>query len=1097
MTRHSADKRLRFVTLAVLLACAVSSERSTAQSQRVAPSMFDGLAFRAIGPAVFSGRVNDLAVVESNPSTFYVGTTTGGLWKTVNNGTTWEVLFNTRDDVVSIGDVTIDQRNPDLVWVGTGGSQSWGNGVYKSMDGGKTWTHQGLADSKYITRILLDPSDPNIVYVAALGHLYGPNAERGVFKSTDGGTTWSHVLAINADTGASDLVMDPTNSQILYAATYQRRRAAWGTNGGGPGSGIHKSTDGGRTWTPIRNGLPDGVLGNINIDMYRKNPRILYANVEHTKGRDIFRSDDAGATWKKMNEPEGPQYLGHKMRFFEHIRVDPNDDKRIYVLGVNVYMSDNGGRTFVINESAVQSGLWPPTNGLYLFNTSTHSDHRAFWINPNNSNHLISGSDGGICISYDKGKTWDFADNMDLAQLYHVGFDMDTPYRVYLGLQDNLGWGGPSQTRSYLGIGSGEWFLVAGGDGFVAVADPTDARTIYAESQNGNMSRVDRITNERQPIRPEPAEGEPLDRWNFNAPMLISPHAPSTLLMGANRLFRSQDRGHSWQAVSPDLTGGEVPDTRTLMDIAAKDFKIGRRGTYGTLTTITESPKVPGLYYTGADDGTVHVSRDAGKTWTKIGDRFPGLPKETSVSSLVASRVSEGTVYATFAGHRNDDYHPYVYVSTDFGSTWKAITNGIPATSPAHHLAEDLRNPRVLYLGTEFGLFVTLDQGANWMRIRSNLPTVPIYEIVQHPRENDLILATFGRGIWILDDATPIQQAAEAAATDAFLFGVEPATAFNPAHDRWWMWGDRRFWGSNPAPGAAISYFVKNPSAVVRLAISDDRGTVVRTFTDEELKKDRRTGINRIHWNLRHEPLPLPPSQHVAAGVVGFFTGAQTKAHSYQDVQRPELNPLNAPFVLPGEYRVTLNVNGRDAATRTVKVTGDPAIQISDADRRTWHDTAFAVHLLQRTAYQAGEAMVGVVDHVKAIEEAVKKTPAAPDAVKTATQAVVKRTEELRLRLALPSPGGLGGDSGQRIVNLPGQLASLKLNVMGATSLPTAIQMRSLTEARQGLPKAVGDVNQLVTVELPNLHRLLQEHKIAVPDLKLPRPIAPSAERQN
>ena len=537
------------------------------------------------------------------------------------------------------------QDNPDLVWVGTGGTQSWGKGVFKSTDGGRTFQAMGLTGTRTVNRIVLDPRNHDVVYVAAVGDLYAPNRDRGLFKSSDGGRTWEQRLLVNEDTGVGEVRLDPFNPDVVYATTYQRRRTAFGANNGGPESAIRKSTDGGRTWRRLDAGLPSGDRGAIGLDVFRKDPRILYALVEHQGGKDLFRSDDGGESWRKTNEPESARYQGHRMRWFDEVHVDPNDDRRVYVLGVNLYMSSDGG-TFDINESAVQSGLWPATNGLYLFNTSTHSDHRGFWINPQNSKHLITANDGGICISYEKGATWDCMNNMDLAQVYHVGFDMDAPYRVFIGTHDNLGWGGPSAERSHLGIGSGGWFLVAGGDGFVATADPADSRTIYAESQNGNMSRVDRLTNERVPIRPEPGEGEAEYKWNFNTPMMISPHDSNTLLIAANRLFRSTDRGQLWAAISPDLTARVDAGELSVMGVPLKDMKIGSRTpTWGTIFTFTESPLRAGLYYTGADDGTVQVSRDGGKSWTDISGNFPGLPRRTWVSKIAASRFEAGRVY--------------------------------------------------------------------------------------------------------------------------------------------------------------------------------------------------------------------------------------------------------------------------------------------------------------------------------------------------------------------------------------------------------------------------------------------------------------------
>ena len=1069
--------------LAFTILAGSSTSSPTAQPTPAAPSqLWDTMRFRTVGPAVFAGRVDDVAVYEADPTIFYVGTTTGGLWKTVNNGTTWEVLFNTLDDVVGIGDVTVAQDDPDLVWVGTGGTQSWGKGVYKSVDGGKTWQSMGLADTKTINRIVLDPRNHDVVFVAAVGHLHGPNRERGLFKSTDGGKTWQNILFVDEDTGVSELVLDPSNPDVLYAATYQRRRTPFGANNGGPESAIRKSIDGGRTWRRLDAGLPQGSRGAIGIDIYPKNPRILYALVEHEGGKDLFRSDDAGESWRKTNEPEDFRYQGHRMRWFDQVHVDPNDDQRVYVLGVNIYMSSDGGRTFAINESAVQSGLWPPTNGLYLFNTSTHSDHRGFWINPKNSRHLISGSDGGICISYETGRTWDCMNNMDLAQVYHVGFDMDVPYRLYIGLHDNLGWGGPSAVRSHLGVGAGEWFLVAGGDGFVATADPTDSRTIYAESQNGNMSRVDRLTNERVPIRPEPPEGEEPYKWNFNTPMMISPHDPATLLMAANRLFRSRDKGQTWSVISPDLTARIPADDLSILGVPLKDIKVGpRTAAWGTIFTLAESPKRPGLYYTGADDGTVQVSRDGGGRWIDISANFPGLPPRTWVSKLAASRFVDGRVYASFAGHRSDDYAPYIYVSEDFGTSWRRITDGIPDGQVVHVVAEDHRNPSVLYAGTEFGLFVSIDRGESWSRMRANLPTVPIYSIALHPRDNDLILGTFGRGVWILDDLGPVQQAAEALTQTTYLFDSRPARQFNPAHDRWWMWGDRRFWGENPRFGAALSFYSAAEPGQVSITIRDASGNIVRTLRSDELGPITPGRVTRAYWNLRHEPIPAPVSQRADSKGPAFFTGAQKRAHSYREIRRDELNPLSAPFVLPGTYQASLSIDGRVVRSVAVTVQPDPLLRISDADRLSWHKAASEAHALQRRAYEAGDRLAALTQQVASLEEALASQTSPGSASPLAE--LSKRVASLRPRLTLPVPGGLGGDAGTRVTNIPGQLASVKMQLLGATAVPTAVQRRTITAARAALTEAVRETNAILRTQLPAALAALQQQGIRLPAL--------------
>ena len=1050
------SRRPGLVGLAALLAALTVSltESVGGQSPRPAPAAtaatdpFAGLSFRNIGPATMGGRVDDLAVLESNPAVFYVGTATGGLWKTTNMGITWEVLFDDLDDAVSIGDIAIAKDDANLVWVGTGEnnnrqSGSWGNGVYKSTDGGKTWKHMGLRDSKHIARIIVDPVDHDVVYVAALGSLWGAGKERGVFKSTDGGLTWTNVLLVDEHTGATELVQDPSNNKVLYAATYQRRRATWGFNGGGPGSGIHKSSDAGRTWTKLTNGIPSGPLGRIGMDVYRANPNIVYARIEHQGESGTYRSDDGGLSWRKMSN------VNPRPMYFSQIRIDPTNDLRIYVLGVQIHISDDGGKTFIENGAL-------------------HSDHHAMWINPANPNHIIDGTDGGIGISWDKGKNWEGIYNMDLGQYYHVGYDMETPYNLCGGLQDNYTWCGPSAVRSRNGIVNDDWFQIQGGDGFEALVDPNDSRTIYAESQDGNIVRVDRITNERKTIRPLPGRGEPTLRWNWNTAIHISPHNSSTIFVGANKVFRSTDRGQSWQAISEDLTQNVDRETLSLMGVTAKEFTIAKHDgvqSYGNLVQLVESPKQAGIIYAGSDDGVVHMTRDNGKSWTNLNSRFPNMPKNSYVSGIVASAHDANTVYVAFDNHTNDDYNNYVYASVDGGNNFRSISEGLPKGQVVMTVAEDPKNPAVLYAGTEFGLFVSTDRGGSWNRIRSGLPTVPIHEIVFHPRDNDMILGTHGRSIWILDDATPIQQSAEAMRSDAFLFDMRPAVQYNPANDRGFV-TDKPFRGKNPTFGAPISFYLKGPAKAVALRIRDAAGNQVREITGNDLRDARNAGINRVYWDLRYQPLVNPPNlpappQGGGGGGGGFGGGGN-----------------NGPFVLPGEYRVTLVVDGRDIATKPVRVAGDAAVQMTDADRKTWHDTALALHRLQEQANEAADAVAQLGTQYQALEGLLKMAASPSADSKSAVEGAGKQLADLRRQLGVPAPGqpaapvggggGGGGFGGQQQQNVRGQIGQTKGQIMNSHSLPSEQQLRVLTDGRGDLAKAIQETNALIT-SMPNL----------------------------
>ncbi len=987
---------------------------------------FKGLHFRAIGPATPSGRIDDFAVYEKNPAIFYIGTATGGVWKTVNNGTTLEPVFD-HEGSGSIGDVAIAPGDPNVVWVGTGEannrqSSSWGDGIYKSTDGGKTWRNLGLKQSFHIARILVDPLNYDVVYVAAVGNLWAPGGERGVYRTTDGGLTWTNVLADGPDVGATDLVMDPRNSQVIYAALYQRRRAPWGFNGGGPGSAIYKTTDGGRTWTKLTTGIPEGNRGRIGLDVYRKNPDVVYARIEHATESGVYRSADAGATWRKLSS------TNPRPMYFSQMRIDPNDDSRIYVPGVQLFVSDDGGKTFRDDGAR-----------------NIHVDFHAMWIDPNNSDHLMIGGDGGVGISYDRSQTYVWLNHLPVSQFYHVAYDLRSPYVVCGGLQDNNTWCGPSAVRSADGIANDDWFVIGGGDGFQAQMDPTDARILYAESQDGRMNRVDRISNERKSIRPEPAEGQPPYRWNWDTPMVLSPHDPATVYVMANRVFKSTDRGHSWTAISPDLTTAANRDTLELMGLKGRDTVIARNdgvSSYGNLVSFAESPAQRGLYYTGSDDGQLNLSRDGGATWSNVTAKIPGAPKNAYVSEVAPSRFAAGTVYATFDGHRSGDFGTYVYGSTDFGGTWRSIAADLPKGEVVRTVTEDLVNPDVLYLGTETGLFVTTDRGRRWMRVTANLPTVPVYEITLHPRDNAMMLATHGRGIWILDDLTPLQRYAEAVAADAYLFQPLAATERRPAGDRSRDFeGDRKFLGENPRPGA-LAYYLKTDAKDIKLTIRDAAGQVVRELAGADTKDQNQAGLNVVHWDLRVAPLPGPQEGE------GFFGGG-----------------TQGPFVLPGQYRVSLTVDGKDVVAdgqgtaRTIVVQGDPDMQISDADRRAWFDASQELHALHGRVNAAADALNKMNQQMGDLRDALKQAKDAPADLKARVGSVGGALDSLRRRVV---GGGFGGGGGGGAGALRGRITQLKGGVMGSTSLPTEGQMRQLAEVRAALPKAVDDVNALV-----------------------------------
>ncbi|MGE3617544.1 MAG: glycosyl hydrolase [Gemmatimonadales bacterium] len=1017
---------MRFDRLSVALS-ATCLLATTAAAQ----GPFDGLHFRSIGPASPSGRIDDFAVLARDPRVFYVAAATGGIWKTTNGGITINPVFD-NEGSGSVGAVAISPKDANLVWAGTGENNnrqtsSWGDGVYKSTDGGKSWKRMGLTESRQIAKIVVDPVDPDVVYVAALGDLWKAGGERGVYKTTDGGLTWNRVLDTGLDAGATELVMDPTNNKVLYAASYQRRRAVWGMNGGGPASGIWKSSDAGRTWTRLASGLPEGSMGRIGLALWQKDPSVVYARIEHEKEGGVYRSDDAGATWRKMGTTNPrPMYFGI-------IRVDPANDLRVYVIGLNVLVSDDGGKTFRTIDEKI------------------HVDFHAMWINPADPDFLMIGGDGGVGISRDKGEHWMWLPHLPVGQFYHVGYDNETPFNVCGGLQDNNTWCGPSAVRSKDGSSNDEWFVAQGGDGFVGLIDPTNSRVIYAESQDGNVVRTDKVTNERKSIRPDVAPGEKALRWNWDTPFIISPHDPHTLYLGANRLYRTTDQGRSWQAISPDLTLGLDRDTAEIMGLKGKDIRIARHdgvSAYGTLFSVAESRMKKGLLYAGSDDGQVNVSRDGGTTWSNVTSKIPGAPKWAYVSKVEPSKFAEGTVYVTFDGHRMGDYGTYVYASTDYGASFKSISANLPAGVVIRSITEDTRNADVIYAGAETGLFVTTDRGKSWTRIKANLPTVPVYEITIHPRDNAMILATHGRALWILDDLTPIQHAAAAAATAAHIFPPPPAYDRVPGENRMREFeGDMRFLGENPPVGSRISYYLSAKADSARLVIKDGSGAVIRELKGDDFKGKLAAGVNAVDWDLRVEPNP-PPRQAAAPGGIGAFFGTGRQG----------------PVVMPGTYQLTLNVNGADAASASIEVRTDPEVTVTAADLKERFDALKELQGMSRRVGAATEAVREADTQLGNVRKALGDTTKAPAALRAEGDSLKKELDGVKRKLGIRTPGEdlFSIDFAELRRALPIRLSMTFGDIDGAHTGLSESNRQVLAAARSDLPGVINDANAVL-----------------------------------
>jgi photosystem II stability/assembly factor-like uncharacterized protein len=911
-------------SLAVAATCITIALR--ASSSVAAQPPFDSLRFRSIGPAALGGRIHDVEGVPGDPLTLYVASASGGLWKTTNKGTTWTPIFEGQK-VATFGDVAIFERDPRILYVGTGEqnnrqSTSWGNGVYKSTDAGQTWKHLGLEATRHIGRVAVHPTNPDIAWVAAAGNLWAPNAERGVYRTDDGGRTWSKTLFVDEHTGATDLVVNPVNPDVVVAATYQRLRTPWGFNGGGPGSGIHKSIDGGRSWRAVTAGLPSGDKGRIGLAIARSDPRILIATVEHRTEGGTYRSEDGGDTWRRVN-PLNPRPM-----YYSKPVIDPTNANRVWIPGVTVYRSEDGGRTF----------RTLPTGPTY--DVGLKGDHHSFWINPRDTRHVYLGGDGGLHESWDLGESWVRLNNLPIGQFYAIAADNREPYWIYGGMQDNHSWMGPSATRHWLGIVNEDWRQIGFGDGMYQRPDPFNDRRVYTASQNLGMQRFDIETGDRLGLKPfPPAEGDTAYRFDWLAPIVVSRHAPGTVYVGGNRLFTTRDHGNSWTR-SKDLTRQVNRDTLPIMGVLGRDIALSRydgESSFSELTTIAESPLDPRVLWVGTDDGVVQLSRDGGTTWTDVTSAIPGVPAGTLVSRVHASSLGRGAAYVSFDGHRTGDVAPYLFRTLDFGATWTRVVGNLPADMPVRTVHEYDGRPGVVFAGMEFGLYLSVDTARTWARVTS-LPTTRYDDVLVHPRTKDVIVGTHGRSIWVLDDATPIAEWSGAvAARRVHLFPVRAATLFQYWQDFSYR-AQGAFAGDNPKDGALISYHLARPATTVTVSVATLAGRTVRTLSGPTSAGT----IHRINWDLRHAP---PPPSGQGGGEEGGTSDALPRP--------PRDIGDRGPFVSPGTYLVTIDADG-EKATQRITVRPDPLLPLTTAQHRERES-----FLLQVGGAQQGVAEVG------------------------------------------------------------------------------------------------------------------------------------------
>lgn len=810
---------LRGRCVGVLFALALVAP-AFAQNQSV-EQMLSVLPPRELGPGTMGGRIMDIAVYEKEPRIFYVGGSSGGAWRTDNGGMTFRPVWH-QEGSGSVGSIAISQKNPDVIWIGSGepasrNSTLVGDGVYKSLDGGKTWEHVGLKNSRQIGRVILHPTDENTVWVAALGNLWGPNDERGVYNTTDGGKTWTRTLFVNDTTGAVDLDIDPKNPNVLYASMWERRRWPWDVMTRGAGSGMYKSTDGGKTWKKVTRGLPGGDLGRIGVDVNHSDPKHLVAVVDAVQG-GVYQSDDAGESWRRTAN------LNPRPFYFSEIKQDPSDRNRVYVLGVSLHISTDGGRTF-------REG-----------NDNVHSDWHSMWIDPSDSNHIIVGTDGGPYQTRDRAQTWELFTQIAMGHFYAVHADMRRPYWVYGGLQDNGGWAGPTQTRRGF-VGPENWISLSGGDGFTVLADPNDWTTVYTESQGGAVQRVDQLRGGGRSIRPR---GENL-RWNWHTPIALSPFNSRTVYVGSQHLHRSMDRGDNWETISPDLTTND----KSKQVVPQGDIQSTAEN-HTTIVSIAESPRTPGVIWVGTDDGNVQVTQDGGKTWTNTTPNIPEAPPFTYVSSVSPSRFEAGRCFVTLDGHRNNDYETWAFVTDDFGKTWKRVGGDLKDAGAAYVIREGVLNPDYLVLGTENFLYVSLDRGVTWGRYKTgNWPTVRMNDVFLHPRDNDALVATHGRSVWqlpfrvfeYLTEANLAKPLYVAPASDVLYLGRTP---------RGWFGGDRGWAAPNSQPGTLITYHVNGEGAErANIEILRADGTRVAQLAGPGTK-----GLQAVPWRPNSAQVP-------------------------------------------------------------------------------------------------------------------------------------------------------------------------------------------------------------------------------------------------
>jgi photosystem II stability/assembly factor-like uncharacterized protein len=1080
-------KRIIVLALMLLMASPSFSQKKSSGTVASKDTLFNsgvlgGFNFRSIGPAVTSGRVSDVEVNPNNINEYYVAAASGGVWKTTNAGITYTPVFD-KEGSYSIGCVTIDPNNTNVVWVGTGEnnnqrSVAYGDGVYKSEDGGKSWKNMGLKNSEHTGMIVIDPSNSDVVYVAAYGPLWSAGGDRGIYKTTDGGKTWKNILSVSEHTGCNEIHMDPRNSNVLYATAHQRRRQGFTYISGGPESGIYKSIDAGATWNKINKGLPDTDMGRIGMGVSPVNPDVLYCMVEASdKKGGTYRSTDRGASWERRGD------LNTSGNYYVEIFCDPKDVDKLFSMDFFITVSNDGGKTFKT-----------------LGEKYKHVDNHALWINPRNTNHLLAGCDGGLYETFDYAANWEFKSNLPITQFYKVAVDNDLPfYNVYGGTQDNNTLGGPSRTKSANGIHNMDWVITTGGDGFETVVDPKDPNIVYSESQYGGLVRYDKKSGEALDIKPVEGEGEPGLRWNWDAPIIISKYANTRLYFGANKLFRSDDRGENWIAISGDLSRqidrNKLPVMGKVwsMDAVAKNQSTD---IYGQLVSIAESPFDENHLVVGTDDGLIHVTIDGGKNWTKM-ESFPGVPDRTYVNQIVASRHDKNVFYATFNHHRYGDFKPYIFKSVDGGRTWSSISNNLPERGSTYCIAEDPINKNLLFVGTEFGVYCSINGGSRWAQMKGGLPTVAVRDMEIQERESDLVLATFGRGFYILDDYSPLRKMkVDDLEKSATIYPIKESVQFIEYQEHGFplkgFLGESFYACENPKQGTVFTYYLKDdiktikekrqeiekekikrgepvyyPSAdSIRLednqtepylifTIKDANGTPVRN-----IKAAPKKGLKRLTWDLRY----------AATNPINFYK---------PDPNNPwDQNPVGA-LAMPGNYSVTLSKVEDGITTELVPAQPFSLRSLNlntftTPDKKAYDDFCKEVSELRRVLGGTNEYRNEINNQLKFIKQAVLETP-------STTPALVKSLHDVQIRmnainLKLFGDGSMAKREFETAPSINDRVGTIEYGMWYTTTAPTGSYRKSLAIAQKELNQVIADLKSIGT-DMKNIENTLDQIK--------------------